>query len=136
MLDFFVVIILILELSPGAHMENYSSIKIFRTLRLLRPLRSIQKVPRLRILVTTLSRSTMGLLNVNLFLFFIVSVFSILGVHQFSGAQYRRCRMIEVPCNGELPCDEWPINFDANKLCNNNEQWQSMLANAEVNVCG
>jgi hypothetical protein len=80
-LDFFVVIILVLEMLPGGHMKNYSSIKVFRTLRLLRPLRSIQKVPRLRILVTTLLRSIMGLLNVTLFLIFIASVFSILGVH-------------------------------------------------------
>jgi hypothetical protein len=109
-------------------------------LRLLRPLRSIQKIPRIRMLVITLIKSIRGLLDVLGFMFFITSVFAILGIHQFSGAQYNRCRIdLEPTINLDDPlASTWPINFEAKTLCLSDEMCQSQLSHTDTTVfkCG
>jgi hypothetical protein len=78
-LDFFVVLVSLLDFFPS--LEQYSSLKVFRTLRILRPLRAINKIERMKEIINTLLASIPGLLNVMFFLFFVSSVFGILGVH-------------------------------------------------------
>jgi hypothetical protein len=78
-LDFFVVLISILDFLPG--LNDYSSLKVLRTLRILRPLRSINKVPQMKALINGLLHSTIGLLNICGFLFFVLSIFGIFGIH-------------------------------------------------------
>jgi hypothetical protein len=94
-LDFFVVLVSLLDFFPA--LNQYSSLKVLRTARILRPLRSINKVPRLKVLINSLLKSVPGLANVAFFLFFVLSIFGILGVHTFKGASYNRCRVTEEP---------------------------------------
>lgn len=56
------------------------NLKSLRTLRALRPLRSINAIPSMRRLVTTLIESLPALLNVTIFLSFIIILFGILGL--------------------------------------------------------
>jgi hypothetical protein len=94
-LDFFVVLISIMDFVPG--LEKYSALKILRTLRILRPLRSINKIKGMKIIINSFLASIPGLCNVCFFLFFVLSIFGIFGVHQFMGHSYQRCRVTEAP---------------------------------------
>lgn len=44
---------------------------------------------------------------------FVFMLFGILGIQQFGGSMYRRCRFTEEP----LPDGTWPYDEDANTLC-------------------
>ena len=56
-----------------------------RTVRLLRPLRSLNKVKGLRVLVKSFIYSIPPLTNVMIFLLFIIAVFATFGLHMFKG---------------------------------------------------
>lgn len=99
-LDFFVVLVSLLDFFPA--LNQYSSLKVLRTARILRPLRSINKIPRLKVLINSLLKSVPGLANVAFFLFFVLSIFGILGVHTFKGMSYNRCRTTLEPMKDPL----------------------------------
>jgi len=93
-LDFLVVLIGIVEFIPflpGA------DLKALRTLRVLRPLKSINAFPSMRRLIESLLASLPSLGNAVVFMFFIFILFGILGVQQFKGMTYQRCRTTELP---------------------------------------
>ena len=113
-LDFIVVITGIME------MMNFSWFKVraLRTLRVLRPLRSIKAFPKMRLLVQSLVGSVSSLLNAVIFMLFIFMLFGILGVQQFQGTLYKRCRFTAEP----LSDGTWPIDEDLDYLCNEDGQ--------------
>jgi hypothetical protein len=76
-LDFFVVLVSISDFFPGS---SYVFLKILRMGRILRPLRAANALKRIRILIQTLLKSISGMVNVMLFLSFILSLFCILFV--------------------------------------------------------
>jgi hypothetical protein len=78
-LDFFVVLVSITDFIPG--LEKYSALKVLRTLRILRPLRSVNKIQGMKIIINSFLASIPGLINVCFFLFFVLSIFGIFGVH-------------------------------------------------------
>mmetsp|Transcript_7401 Transcript_7401/g.6677 ORF Transcript_7401/g.6677 Transcript_7401/m.6677 type:complete len:187 (-) Transcript_7401:164-724(-) len=86
--DFIIVITGILEI--GASSVNLKSL---RTLRALRPLKSINNIPSMKKQIQALINSLPGLFNVAVFLLFIISLFAILGLQQFSGVLYFKCRL-------------------------------------------
>jgi hypothetical protein len=73
-MDFVVVVTGIVTMAPG--MPN---ITVLRSLRVMKPLRTINKIKSMRVLVTTLLNSIVGLFNVMVFLGFMFVLFSILG---------------------------------------------------------
>jgi hypothetical protein len=107
-IDFFVVVIGLIEIIP-----NIPNLKALRALRVLRPLRSINAIPSMRRLISSLIMSLPSLANVVIFLIFIFIMFGILGVQQFVGAFYYRCRETVAP----LPDGTWPISPDVERLC-------------------
>ncbi len=85
-----------------------------RTIRLLRPLRSINKVKGIRVLVKSFIYSIPPLANVALFLGFIICVLATFGLHAFKGVFEYRCRITaEPPTDGS----DWLIYPDFDKLC-------------------
>lgn len=84
-LDFFIVLVSLVSFFPGG---NQSSLKAFRTARILRPLRSIRKLKSMRILITSFIASIPGVLNVCIFMGFMFTIFAIVGVQFFVGKQY------------------------------------------------
>ena len=89
-LDFFIVMVSIVGMLPiegGA-----SSLKILRTFRILRPLRSINKLPEVKKQINSVLGSIPGLMRVFFFVIFIFSIFAIFGTNQFLGQQYQFCR--------------------------------------------
>jgi hypothetical protein len=107
-IDFVVVLTGMLELIPGS-----LNLKSLRTVRVLRPLRSINAFPRMKKLVMTLIKSLPEFLNVAAFLFFFFLLFSIMGLNTMQGLLYNRCRMTAGPKNATF----WEIDETQSRLC-------------------
>ncbi|XP_061604695.1 voltage-dependent T-type calcium channel subunit alpha-1I isoform X2 [Phyllopteryx taeniolatus] len=87
-LDFVIVMAGVLEYSLDGHNASFSAI---RTVRVLRPLRAINRVPSMRILVTLLLDTLPMLGNVLLLCFFVFFIFGIVGVQLWAGLLRNRC---------------------------------------------
>uniref|UniRef100_A0A671YMH7 Calcium channel, voltage-dependent, T type, alpha 1H subunit a n=1 Tax=Sparus aurata TaxID=8175 RepID=A0A671YMH7_SPAAU len=87
-LDFVIVMAGVLEYSLDGHNASLSAI---RTVRVLRPLRAINRVPSMRILVTLLLDTLPMLGNVLLLCFFVFFIFGIVGVQLWAGLLRNRC---------------------------------------------
>ncbi|XP_064310046.1 voltage-dependent T-type calcium channel subunit alpha-1I isoform X2 [Phalacrocorax carbo] len=91
-LDFFIVMAGIVEYSLDLQNINLSAI---RTVRVLRPLKAINRVPSMRILVNLLLDTLPMLGNVLLLCFFVFFIFGIIGVQLWAGLLRNRCFMEE-----------------------------------------
>ena len=89
------------------------NLRSLRNLRVLRPLRSINIVPTMRKLVSTLINSMPELFNVAIFLIFIFMLFGILGLQLYSGQSYNKCRTTPKPINSTY----WPYSEEINRPC-------------------
>ncbi|XP_067914016.1 voltage-dependent T-type calcium channel subunit alpha-1G isoform X6 [Heterodontus francisci] len=81
------------------------SLSAVRTVRVLRPLRAINRVPSMRILVTLLLDTLPMLGNVLLLCFFVFFIFGIVGVQLWAGLLRNRCFLEEnftIPASQEL----------------------------------
>ncbi|PWA33292.1 hypothetical protein CCH79_00013620, partial [Gambusia affinis] len=87
-LDFVIVMAGVMEYSLDGHNASLSAI---RTVRVLRPLRAINRVPSMRILVTLLLDTLPMLGNVLLLCFFVFFIFGIVGVQLWAGLLRNRC---------------------------------------------
>ena len=90
------------------------SIKLnaLRNFRSLRPLRSVNAIPRMKRLVGTLVTSLNELINAAVFISFLFVLFGILGLQLFAGTMYNKCRLTESPINETF----WPKANDG-RLC-------------------
>ncbi|XP_069779389.1 voltage-dependent T-type calcium channel subunit alpha-1G [Narcine bancroftii] len=91
-LDFFIVVAGMLEYSLDLQNVSLSAV---RTVRVLRPLRAINRVPSMRILVTLLLDTLPMLGNVLLLCFFVFFIFGIVGVQLWAGLLRNRCFLEE-----------------------------------------
>nr|XP_023009548.1 voltage-dependent T-type calcium channel subunit alpha-1I isoform X3 [Maylandia zebra] len=102
-LDFFIVMTGMVEYSLDLQNINLSAI---RTVRVLRPLKAINRVPSMRILVNLLLDTLPMLGNVLLLCFFVFFIFGIIGVQLWAGLLRNRCYPEEnftVPSGMTLP---------------------------------
>ncbi|XP_015211827.1 voltage-dependent T-type calcium channel subunit alpha-1G isoform X3 [Lepisosteus oculatus] len=113
-LDFFIVLAGMLEYSLNLQNVSFSAV---RTVRVLRPLRAINRVPSMRILVTLLLDTLPMLGNVLLLCFFVFFIFGIVGVQLWAGLLRNRCFLPEnftVPRSLELNSYYHTENDDEN----------------------
>jgi Ion transport protein len=104
-------------LIPG--IPNFTAIRAIRVLRPLRSINTLQGIIDLLLLnigmkhlVTCLLKSLPALGNVALFLFFLIILFSILGLQLFIDRVEARCRYIPAPVGGS-----WPADISISNLC-------------------
>uniref|UniRef100_A0A4W6CWI3 Calcium voltage-gated channel subunit alpha1 Ib n=1 Tax=Lates calcarifer TaxID=8187 RepID=A0A4W6CWI3_LATCA len=91
-LDFFIVMAGMVEYSLDLQNINFTAI---RTVRVLRPLKAINRVPSMRILVNLLLDTLPMLGNVLLLCFFVFFIFGIIGVQLWAGLLRNRCYLEE-----------------------------------------
>ena len=131
-LDFVCLLTGLLEQTP----LNVDTFMWLRTLRVLKPLRSVKVFPALQKLVMNLFASFVGLANIYMFLGFILAFFAIFGVNLFAGQQYRFCRttpdLIYIDEADGSKTPSWP-KADVKILCNSDEMCSSMQSGL---VCG
>ena len=98
-LDGVVVIFSVLGLIPATQ-ELVNGVGALRTIRLLRPLRTVNRVEGMRITVQALISATPRLMHVAMLCGFCFFVFGIVGVQLFSGTLRNRCH---TAIDGEVP---------------------------------
>uniref|UniRef100_A0A674NVT9 Calcium channel, voltage-dependent, T type, alpha 1H subunit a n=1 Tax=Takifugu rubripes TaxID=31033 RepID=A0A674NVT9_TAKRU len=144
-LDFVIVMAGVMEYSLDGHNASLSAI---RTVRVLRPLRAINRVPSMRILVTLLLDTLPMLGNVLLLCFFVFFIFGIVGVQLWAGLLRNRCFLDDVQpvpyyvteedspfiCsapreNGMLRCHDVPAYAEGGVECS------AAVGTASVNGC-
>eukprot|EP00232_Nephroselmis_pyriformis_P016757 CAMPEP_0182878560 /NCGR_PEP_ID=MMETSP0034_2-20130328/15427_1 /TAXON_ID=156128 /ORGANISM="Nephroselmis pyriformis, Strain CCMP717" /LENGTH=787 /DNA_ID=CAMNT_0025011449 /DNA_START=233 /DNA_END=2593 /DNA_ORIENTATION=+ len=111
-LDMVVVVSGLITLFLGDAVSNLSSI---RTMRVLRPLRTITVFPGLRVLVSTILSSIPMIFNVLIVCFYLFILFGILGVQNFEGQLANRCVEVDATTgnvtrtiHGELVLEQRP----------------------------
>ena len=80
-LDFFIVIVSIIDASLVGTSLNLSFIKILRLMRTLRPLRFISHNVSMKLMVTALMESVTGIFNVVIVIFMVWLMFAILAIN-------------------------------------------------------
>ncbi|GMT06678.1 hypothetical protein PENTCL1PPCAC_28852, partial [Pristionchus entomophagus] len=91
-LDFFIVIAGCAEYVLQEYVGNINLTAI-RTIRVLRPLRAVNRIPSMRILVNLLLDTLPMLGNVLLLCFFVFFIFGIVGVQLWAGLLRNRCTL-------------------------------------------
>ena len=95
-LDFFIVIVSIIDASLVGTSLNLSFIKILRLMRTLRPLRFISHNVSMKLMVTALMESVTGIFNVVIVIFMVWLMFAILAITLKKG-QLNMCVSQPVP---------------------------------------
>ena len=91
----------------------------FRTIRVLRPLRSIGMMPGVRLLIDALIRSLPGLSAVGMLILFVFAIFGVLGVQIFGGTLDNHC----VPVNECQPAYVEGVGAAAALAVNTSATW-------------
>mmetsp|Transcript_8880 Transcript_8880/g.23167 ORF Transcript_8880/g.23167 Transcript_8880/m.23167 type:complete len:1893 (-) Transcript_8880:370-6048(-) len=98
-IDFTVVIFSIVSLWPSSSLGN---VQVLRTVRVLRPLRTMTQIQGMRPLINTFVGAFKNIVNVVSLLMFFFVVFGILGTDLLSAGQRGRC-YVDPPQNPNLP---------------------------------
>ncbi|CAE8644751.1 unnamed protein product, partial [Polarella glacialis] len=115
-LDFVVVVTANITYIPGVTTDGLGFLRMFR---ILRPLRSLNAVPQMKVLVQTVLCSIPRLGNVSIMGAFLFGTFGIIGISLLDGVSYHGCRVTENPVlvgsNG-TECWSWLLTGD-DRLC-------------------
>ncbi len=125
-------IVLVGILGKALSGTNISWVRALRTMRVLRPLRVISRVPELRVVVNALLRSLPGLGNVLLVALLFWLIFGILGMQLFMGA-FSRCSDESVDTKA-LCVDGWvnqTLDVAWDSVSQSCAGWSLMLASAQ-----
>ncbi|XP_039518708.1 voltage-dependent R-type calcium channel subunit alpha-1E isoform X5 [Pimephales promelas] len=89
-MDFIVVLSGILA-TAGAHMNISLDLRTLRAVRVLRPLKLVSGIPSLQIVLKSIMKAMVPLLQIGLLLFFAILMFAIIGLEFYSGKLHRQC---------------------------------------------
>ncbi|XP_077463702.1 voltage-dependent R-type calcium channel subunit alpha-1E [Stigmatopora argus] len=89
-MDFIVVLSGILA-AAGAHMNRSVDLRTLRAVRVLRPLKLVSGIPSLQIVLKSIMKAMVPLLQIGLLLFFAIVMFAIIGLEFYSGKLHHSC---------------------------------------------
>uniref|UniRef100_A0A8I3RRP5 Voltage-dependent R-type calcium channel subunit alpha n=1 Tax=Canis lupus familiaris TaxID=9615 RepID=A0A8I3RRP5_CANLF len=89
-LDFLVVCYVILA-TAGTHFNTHVDLRTLRAVRVLRPLKLVSGIPSLQIVLKSIMKAMVPLLQIGLLLFFAILMFAIIGLEFYSGKLHRAC---------------------------------------------
>ncbi|XP_038571832.1 voltage-dependent R-type calcium channel subunit alpha-1E isoform X1 [Micropterus salmoides] len=89
-MDFIVVLSGILA-AAGAHMNISVDLRTLRAVRVLRPLKLVSGIPSLQIVLKSIMKAMVPLLQIGMLLFFAILMFAIIGLEFYSGKLHRTC---------------------------------------------
>ena len=134
---FFVVISIIGFLNIEGSLD---SLKVVRTFRKLRILRSFNNHPAIKVQIGALRLSIPSIMRVFFFIIFIFTVFAIFGTNQFLGQQYQFCRATKDPEYDENDAfviwEKLGDGGDGPTLCLTDEDCAKEWPDAEFAICG
>ncbi|TMS20123.1 putative voltage-dependent R-type calcium channel subunit alpha-1E [Larimichthys crocea] len=89
-MDFIVVLSGILA-AAGTHLNISVDLRTLRAVRVLRPLKLVSGIPSLQIVLKSIMKAMVPLLQIGLLLFFAILMFAIIGLEFYSGKLHRTC---------------------------------------------
>ncbi|XP_074544873.1 voltage-dependent R-type calcium channel subunit alpha-1E-like isoform X3 [Halichoeres trimaculatus] len=89
-MDFIVVLSGILA-TAGSHMNIPVDLRTLRAVRVLRPLKLVSGIPSLQIVLKSIMKAMIPLLQIGLLLFFAILMFAIIGLEFYSGKLHQTC---------------------------------------------
>ncbi|XP_053359647.1 voltage-dependent R-type calcium channel subunit alpha-1E [Clarias gariepinus] len=89
-MDFIVVLSGILA-TAEAHMNIPVDLRTLRAVRVLRPLKLVSGIPSLQIVLKSIMKAMVPLLQIGLLLFFAILMFAIIGLEFYSGRLHKTC---------------------------------------------
>uniref|UniRef100_A0A3Q3LAH6 Voltage-dependent R-type calcium channel subunit alpha-1E-like n=1 Tax=Mastacembelus armatus TaxID=205130 RepID=A0A3Q3LAH6_9TELE len=101
-MDFIVVLSGILA-AAGTHLNISLDLRTLRAVRVLRPLKLVSGIPSLQIVLKSIMKAMVPLLQIGLLLFFAILMFAIIGLEFYSGKLHYTCTpqpgiQFEFPC--------------------------------------
>uniref|UniRef100_A0A7N6AZD0 Voltage-dependent calcium channel type A subunit alpha-1 n=1 Tax=Anabas testudineus TaxID=64144 RepID=A0A7N6AZD0_ANATE len=110
-MDFIVVLSGILA-AAGAHMNISVDLRTLRAVRVLRPLKLVSGIPSLQIVLKSIMKAMVPLLQIGLLLFFAILMFAIIGLEFYSGKLHKN-EMVD-SSEFEFPCGtrQCPANYN------------------------
>ncbi|KAI1883209.1 hypothetical protein AGOR_G00242850 [Albula goreensis] len=106
-MDFIVVLSGILA-TAGAHMNIPVDLRTLRAVRVLRPLKLVSGIPSLQIVLKSIMKAMVPLLQIGLLLFFAILMFAIIGLEFYSGKLHRTCQPVpNIRENETVDSSEW-----------------------------
>ncbi|XP_035277462.1 voltage-dependent R-type calcium channel subunit alpha-1E-like [Anguilla anguilla] len=122
-MDFIVVLSGILA-TAGAHMNIPVDLRTLRAVRVLRPLKLVSGIPSLQIVLKSIMKAMVPLLQIGLLLFFAILMFAIIGLEFYSGKLNHTCQPASnILENETVDSSEWefpcgvrrcPYKYDCN----------------------
>uniref|UniRef100_A0A8C7SJW9 Calcium channel, voltage-dependent, R type, alpha 1E subunit a n=1 Tax=Oncorhynchus mykiss TaxID=8022 RepID=A0A8C7SJW9_ONCMY len=100
-MDFIVVLSGILA-TAGAHMNIPVDLRTLRAVRVLRPLKLVSGIPSLQIVLKSIMKAMVPLLQIGLLLFFAILMFAIIGLEFYSGKLHKNETVDK--SESEFPC--------------------------------
>uniref|UniRef100_A0A8C4PQQ4 Voltage-dependent R-type calcium channel subunit alpha n=1 Tax=Equus asinus asinus TaxID=83772 RepID=A0A8C4PQQ4_EQUAS len=91
-MDFIVVLSGILA-TAGTHFNTHVDLRTLRAVRVLRPLKLVSGIPSLQIVLKSIMKAMVPLLQIGLLLFFAILMFAIIGLEFYSGKLHQACFM-------------------------------------------
>jgi len=107
----------ILGMIPGV-----PNLSVLRSFRVLRPLRSVSKLPSLRKIASAFIESIGDLANVMVLLLFILACFTLFGVTFWRGLFHMRCRLTP-----------FPVRMPVNCISATDQCWEDFLSDVVMN---
>ncbi|XP_064416144.1 voltage-dependent R-type calcium channel subunit alpha-1E [Latimeria chalumnae] len=89
-MDFIVVLSGILA-TAGTHFNTHVDLRTLRAVRVLRPLKLVSGIPSLQIVLKSIMKAMVPLLQIGLLLFFAILMFAIIGLEFYSGKLHKTC---------------------------------------------
>uniref|UniRef100_A0A8C4MAP5 Voltage-dependent R-type calcium channel subunit alpha n=1 Tax=Equus asinus asinus TaxID=83772 RepID=A0A8C4MAP5_EQUAS len=89
-MDFIVVLSGILA-TAGTHFNTHVDLRTLRAVRVLRPLKLVSGIPSLQIVLKSIMKAMVPLLQIGLLLFFAILMFAIIGLEFYSGKLHQAC---------------------------------------------
>uniref|UniRef100_A0A8C7ZSF1 Calcium channel, voltage-dependent, R type, alpha 1E subunit b n=1 Tax=Oryzias sinensis TaxID=183150 RepID=A0A8C7ZSF1_9TELE len=77
--------------TAGAHMNIPVDLRTLRAVRVLRPLKLVSGIPSLQIVLKSIMKAMIPLLQIGLLLFFAILMFAIIGLEFYSGKLHHTC---------------------------------------------
>ncbi|XP_035271203.1 voltage-dependent R-type calcium channel subunit alpha-1E isoform X2 [Anguilla anguilla] len=121
-MDFIVVLSGILA-TAESHMNIPVDLRTLRAVRVLRPLKLVSGIPSLQIVLKSIMKAMVPLLQIGLLLFFAILMFAIIGLEFYSGKLHSTCTPLSIPFESEVEEFKFPCgsrNCPPNYNCTGN----------------
>lgn len=107
---------------------QWIDLKVIRAFRILAPMREISWLPSVQVILNSVMRSMVPLMNIGLLVSFLIVMYAIIGVELFCGKFHATCLDTltgELALEKPVPCGAYQCNSEEHpqRVCSDNTTW-------------